>query len=227
MVNVLKYCCILSTLVLFGMFTSCVDNNVANLDNSLIFTPEYSVPIGFGEFTMADAIASPGFDTIPADTANWSDSLYFEYDSNYYYLPTDAIFDTILHDDFDFSLIGNWLDNATYLMFRMNLDNGIPGDVLLQVAFLDINNTIVFVLFDNSGIEIPAATTNSSSFRQNDTYLSLEEINSLRDVRQINVYIRLNIENLAKGVSYSPDQFFKFQMGLQVGLLMDPNEEAI
>ena len=112
-------------------------------------------------------------------------------------------------------------------MFRMNMENAIPGSIILQIEFRDANNNIVFSLFDEPGVEVPSGGNNTSSEKRVDTYLTLEEIHSLRYVTQIYSYIHLNIQSLTKNVSYLPDQLFKLQMGFRVGLEIDGNDQPI
>ena len=91
----------------------------------------------------------------------------------------------------------------------------------MQLFLLSINLSLSFWAL------IVPAENNQAIKRQEDTYLTLEEINALRYVTQIFTSIQLNIQDLKESVTYHPNQYFKLQMGLRVGLEIDSNEQPI
>lgn len=223
MVQKAKY---IACFLLFATLIACYDKDITNIENTLIYTPEYSVPIGSDGFLMADVVSSSTFDTIPADSANWNDTLIFEYNDRYYYLPEDATWDTVFYEYFNFAESQEWLDQVTELMFRLNFRNGITGNVLTQVHFLDANQQELFQLFDDSGLFIPTANAETPTIHQEDVYLTEEELEMLPQVRFFQAHFRLYIQNIAEGVRYFPYQEFNMQMGIRAALEIDLNEQS-
>lgn len=221
MKTAIKYSCLIFFAVLLY---SCYDKDILNIENKIVFTPEYAVPVGSDSFIMEDIVTAASFDTIPADSSHWHDSIIFQYNDRYYYLPPDAWFDTVLVKEFNFAQIQEWLDRATYLMFRLNLQNAIPGNVVSQIEFLNINNDPLFSLFNDPGLHVPPGDVETPAILQEDVYLSEEEMDMLKSVVRIRIYFRIYIDDISSGVSYYPDQNFILQLGLRVGLELNAND---
>jgi hypothetical protein len=198
---------------------SCIKEEVGNIEEGIVITPFYSLPIGSTELLFDEIVDNPGFDTIPADTALSPDSV-FVFNGREYLLPPAGFVDTVLYEFYDFSGLQEFVDHATYVMFRLNIENAIPAGIVLQVTFLDAGFNPLFSLFNEPGLDVePAPDNGSFILSPYDTDpLTESEIQLLPAARVIRVYFGLSLQSLADGAYYSSEQFFHLQMGVRVGL---------
>jgi hypothetical protein len=205
-------------IALIVVISSCIQEDITTIENSLFITPYYSIPIGKSSLTMEDVISAPSFDTIAADSSTTPDST-FTYNNKVYYLPPNATFDTTISEIYDFSGLQDWLEIATYVMFRLNIENNIPSEMICQVTFLDENQNSLFSLFNSPGLPVDAAT-NSTSYILSpyDTDpLTQNEILSLPEAHAIRVEITMLIQDNTTGVTYHSNQIFNLQIGIRIG----------
>lgn len=170
-------------------------------------------------------MGSPGFDTIPADTTLHADSS-FTYDSVAYLLPEQGYFDTVFIENYSFSNTGDWVNQTTYLMFRLNIENAIPSEILLQVSFLDDGQNTLFSLFEMPGLLVPPAQNgNSVIISPYDTDpLTEDEIVSIPYVQYVQTTVYLGVQSTSTGTVYMPEQYFDVQMGFRIGLDLETSE---
>jgi hypothetical protein len=212
MKNNVKYGLII--LITAAILQSCIKDDVTNIQDNLLVSPTYSVPIGSISFVMDDIIGSSAFDTIPADTSLTNDSVFFFNDKRYA-MPPDSYVDTVFLGTYDFSSLQEWIDKATYLMFRLNIENAIPAEVLVQVSLLDGSQNLLFSLLIPPGLIIPSESIVSP---YDTDPLTITEIQLLPDARYVQVYVRLKIQPASSDVLYYSNQYFDVQIGVRIGL---------
>ncbi len=215
------------------VLSSCVDENLTNIQENTLINPEYSVPVGKTEIVLEELVEEYDSDLVEIiDTLNIPDSvLTFLYNQVSYYSP--LVFEYSTFHDYDFSSVTEEMDYIKNLMFRINVHNGVPAELWIQVYFLNEDNIEVDSLFNNGWFVLDAATTDDSGqvtqaaeqFKQ-DINFSEEEINMLKLVRRIRVDAELHLEKLSgKKIRYFSEQTFWLQMGLRVELEV-PLDEA-
>lgn len=215
---------LLIVLLLFATL-ACVKDKINSIENNISLSPSYSLPIGSTSFDLESMMGSPGFDTIPADTTLHADSS-FTYDSVAYLLPEQGYFDTVFIENYSFSNTGDWVNQTTYLMFRLNIENAIPSEILLQVSFLDDGQNTLFSLFEMPGLLVPPAQNgNSVIISPYDTDpLTEDEIVSIPYVQYVQTTVYLGVQSTSTGTVYMPEQYFDVQMGFRIGLDLETSE---
>jgi hypothetical protein len=228
--------CVLSLAIVFALAsTSCIKEDIGNIENNLTVTPEYAVPIGYSSFSLADMVGNLGFDTIPVDSilsdtiivdTSLSTDSTFVYEGRRFLLPPNSYVDTVLLEFYDFSNMQAWVENANALVFRLNIENAIPAGIDLQISLLNASGDTILKLFEPPGLNLDPATPPQSyllSPYDTDT-LGVEEIMLLPTVRSIYTYVGMHVQSESTGARYYSDQFFKMQMGVYLSLQQELGE---
>ncbi|QQS52521.1 MAG: hypothetical protein IPM71_07245 [Bacteroidota bacterium] len=213
-----KYTFVLLLLLLFFV-SACIKDDIAQIEENLIITPTYSIPVGTKGFTFEELMEKENLDTLLSDTLAPPDSVFI-YHNSPYQIPPTGYFDTLLLYYFDFSTVQQWVDDATYLMFRLNIENEIPSEMLVQTSFLDIDGNILFNILTPPGLTLlPSTPDGPYILSPYDTEaLTLEEIQSLPSARFVQTYVRVLLQNQTTGVVYLPEEYMNVQMGIRIGL---------
>ena len=206
---------------------ACIDQSVKNIDKDVYFNPTYSLPIGPMEVIAKDIINTTNLQIYDSSVASDTTS-YFWYDS-ILYNDGPGYFDTIITRSFDFSTISDKLDLARSLMLRLNITNGFPTDLLMQVYFGDGNIVAIDSLFNAGYLRIDAASINSDGvvtnpfiLRNYDTYLDRSEIDRLKLARNVTVFIRVGLRNNnVKYVKLFPNYRIDLDLALRIELYMN------
>lgn len=183
----------------------CIDKSVYDVSKNVYFIPSYSLPIGPAQVVAKNIINSTNFQTI--DTATARDTTgYFWYDSVFYDAKPGYI-DTIIDEKFDFSTLSDKLNLTKSLMIRLNVSNGFPADIFVQLYFNNESNQVVDSLFNSGYLKIVSASvntqgnvTNPSILNNYDTYLDRSEIDRLILARDLRLFIR--VETKHSGTPY-------------------------
>ena len=103
-------------------FNSCIDKNATDIDPSIIYDAEFSLPLGADTLFMEQLVQTVTLVEIPPgvdkDTVK-----YFLYDSVYYYSP-GTLSDSILAP-LNLAAFKNDTAEITSLMFRINAANSM------------------------------------------------------------------------------------------------------
>ena len=204
----------------------CIDNDIRNMEGNVLFSPEYSIPVGSDSVTMEEAIEGYPYDLILIpDTTNLPDSIsVFLYDSLSYYNP--LYFDYSQESYYDLGQLSNKIDFITSLMLRLNCINGFPSRVELQVYFLNQDNAELDSAFSDGPLAIQAASVNSDGqvtekfeLYEHDVYLDEHFIDILSQTTHIRVISRIELVNFSlQNVKYFRDNDFWLQLGLRAKL---------
>ncbi len=213
-----KYLLIL-LLLLLSFVSACIQDDIAQIEQNLVITPSYSIPIGTKGFTFEELMEKENLDSLASDTLAPPDSVFI-YNNSPYQIPALGYFDTLLLYYFDFSTVQQWVDYATYLMFRLNIENGIPSEMLIQTSFLDADGNVLFNILTPPGLTLlPATSDGPYVLSPYDTeVLTREEILSLPSARYVQTYVRVMLQNQTTGTVYMPEQYLNVQMGIRIGL---------
>ena len=125
------------------MAVSCLKDMPESVPETLVWNPDVAIPLSEESIGL-----------------NWEsgfDTLLFELDSisglpEWIELP-EIIIEGYM--DFDLSAISENLDHLNGLLFRVNLYNGFPNDVLAQAYFMDPGRNVIDSMFSEGAIPLP------------------------------------------------------------------------
>ncbi len=202
---------------IFMMLASCVKKSVTNISDNVRYQPTFSIPITTASFSINDY-----FENIDTVIPGYPDYVYY----NDSLLPNYSKIITFNEGvQYDFSSLGSWINQLSYAMFRLNVDNGFPTEAVLQVYFADITQSPFDSLFTDGPLIIPPAEINangkvtSSNRGQYDVELNNRQLNELGAVNYLivkgGVYTtRQDIDT----VKFYPGYRISVQIGLRAGL---------
>jgi len=208
-------------------FNSCIDDNFTDIDPTVVYDAEFSLPLGADTLLMEQLVQSVSLVEIPTDVDK--DTVpYFLYDSVYYYSPGT------LSDSITLPLILTAFENETAeitsLMFRINMANLIPAEFLIQVYFADSNLAILDSLYEDGPFSLDPAQTDeygnviASWEVMIDEYLSPGKFEVLTDMTNVILSSQMIIpDSSTDSVPFYPDQSLWMQVGIRVGLKMTIN----
>ncbi|MBN2349309.1 MAG: hypothetical protein JXJ22_10750 [Bacteroidales bacterium] len=205
-------------LLILSLFVfSCVDENLTNISDNVQFKVTYSLPIGPLSYDINDYFES--IDTLISgvlDSVEYEDSL----------LPNPQVYVEIYeYEHVDFSMMQNYLENAVYLMFRINLINRFPTPADLQVYFTDAFLNITDSLFAEGPWHIPPAETDDNGkiispySEQLDIEFDRDGIENLLFTQYllINGRVYTVLDNV-DAVKFYSDYNLAIQLGFRLGL---------
>lgn len=204
------------------LITACINEDDLVLSTTFQYSPEFSFPIGKPEIFMEDYIAFlNNFESLPDSLV--SEGTSFSYNDEYYFIP--SILTNIYTEEFSIQSIQDETSNIESLMFRTNITNKIPGDILVQVYFADANFDYMDSLYQEGPLFIENAEIDDqgnvidSTLVQDDTYISVEKINEISEASYIIIYTGLSIVN-TPGVfaRYYLSQDLVVQLGARLGM---------
>jgi len=206
-------------------FNSCIDKNATDIDPSIIYDAEFSLPLGADTLFMEQLVQTVTLVEIPPgvdkDTVK-----YFLYDSVYYYSP-GTLSDSILAP-LNLAAFKNDTAEITSLMFRINAVNLIPAEFLVQLYFADSNKAILDSLYDDGPFSLdPAQIDDSGNVIASwgvmkDDYLTPEKIDKLGDMRNVILSSQMIIPDSSTDTvpPFFHDQYLWIQVGIRVKLKM-------
>ncbi len=203
--------------------SGCIDKDYDNIDNSIVYDAEFSVPLGDTLLTAGDFVKPSGLmaipDSVDKDTVSW-----FLYDNTYYFSP-GSLSDTSW---MNFSLGTFFTDTSEVvsLSLRINAVNHVPARMLLQFYFADGNRVILDSIFQDGPFELKPAVTSADGHVttpyevwKKDIPFSQEQIGQLANVRFAMRESRLIIPDSATdSIPFYADQEVWLQMGVRIGL---------
>jgi len=212
------------------IFTSCIKEDITNIEGDFAIKPEYAIPIG------SPAVFLKEFVTLlnslnPIDTSNVQDSTeVFYYEDAFYELPSNLQFLQLL--EFSFITLEDKIDYFTNLMFRTNVVNAIPARVKMQAYFLDQEYNYLDSLYKqgalilkSANIDLHGKVTSPSEVWKYDVNLSKEEIKNLLGVHYIIIKTELYIEQPEFAFTkYYSEQDLWIQLGAKIKLDLNLNE---
>jgi hypothetical protein len=161
---------------------SCIDEDIANISDSAILSPEYSIPLGRDVAFAEDFVQF--FDTLGTGTPYYfyyNDSLFIDWDGIFTFYESVAI---------DFSSLVNIDTVVKAAMLRLNIYNSTSGSVDIQVYMVDGIPSISDSLFE-SPVRIDPGHTGSdgrvdgSSYTRAEVYYTAEQWQQLLTIRNV------------------------------------------
>lgn len=223
-VQIVRYFRQIQFLLILGIitFSACVDDNYNDIDTSLIYDAEASLPLGNTNPMLSEILDT--IDLIPIP--EWVDkdkASFFLYDSVYYYSP--GRIDVSTSGFFSLDPFQNDTIEISSLMFRTNVINGIPATIDLQLYFTDSTGIVLDSLYSTGPLRIEPAmvdsignVTASYEISELDIYLSDDKIDSISNSQNIEVSAVIIIPDSSQGtVAFTSSQEIYIQVGIRVG----------
>ncbi len=208
-------------LAFFLTATSCI-KDITNLDQGVVFSPYYSLPIGQNSIDMEMIYEAPGFDTILVADSTPDDSVFIYNGHRYYLTENNIYFDTLLTQEVDFSFLDEIINDAVSVNFRLYIESSIPSEITFQTYFRDDNGDLLFALLHDPGLVIPTSSNESKISLIYDTdELTEEEIISFPKINSLDFYYGISIQSSLEGATYWEEQYFQVELGIKVGLLRE------
>ncbi len=208
-------------------FNSCIDENATDIDPTIIYDAEFSLPLGSDTLLMEQLVQTVSLIQIP-DTVDKDSVQYFLYDSVYYYSP-GTLSDSI-STPLNLAAFENDTAEITSLMFRINAANFIPAEFLVQLYFADSNKLILDSLYEDDPFRLDPAQTDEygnvigSWEILKDDYLPPEKIEKISDMTNVILSSTMIIPDSSTGsIPFYPDQSLWIQVGIRVRLKITIN----
>lgn len=221
----MKFPNLLACMVLTMMLYSCYDENLANVNETLCFTPEFSLPLGSIQLKMEDVVEEYGGELTEIPTQNIPDSiLVFLYDNKFYESP--STFEYSETKNFGNTTIASKIEYVTKLMFRINSVSEVPAGISWQVYFLNESSMVIDSLFKSKRLEIDAAKIDSlgnliesTEIWKFDTELDSSDIKEFEFIDKVQIQAILYLDDLnGKEINYFPEQKIWFQLAIRAEL---------
>lgn len=208
-------------------FASC-DTKVESITPEDSYRPTFSLPVGEEQVSLDEFIEDNQLLPVPPENINPDDS-YFESGGIYY--PTPVTYNTIIERSFSLDQAQDYIEEATQIMFRTNCINYSHAAIAMQFYFLDgINPSPVDSLFSAGPLLIPGGAVNadgtvtpSEKWRQDETFTP-ERINGILNTTNLRIAIHFEFPQESGVVHLSDSTLFWLQLGLRIGLDINPNE---
>ncbi len=195
---------------------SCLKDMPESLPETLVWDPEVAFPVGGESFGFN---WESGFDTLllELDTITglpkWVEEL-------------EVVLEGSM--EFDLSNLIENLDHLNRILFRINIFNGFPNDVLAQVYFLDPGRNLIDSMFSEGAIPIPPGTiVDDGEIIQpahviGDAIFDRERIEPLQDVTEMLFRgIILNPEVDTALIPYYPSYLINVEIGTMLDLTFE------
>jgi hypothetical protein len=197
------------------VIASCLKDKPDSLPGTLVWNPEMAFPLGTDSLGLN---AESGFDTtlFELDTITnlplWVDEVELEMKG------------TI---EFDLSSLHEYLDEMNRILFRVNIANGFPNQVMAQAYFLDADSNRIDSMFADGPVSVPAGkirgsgeTIESSRVRK-DAVFEHDRIEPLQEVSRILFQAILENTGIDTAlIPYYPFYHIDVEMGAMLELTM-------
>jgi hypothetical protein len=129
---------------------------------------------------------------------------------------------------FDIGDIYQTSEEIVQLTIRLNMYNGFPSEMKVQLYFLDIFGNVALELFQNGPVVLSPATANDSGkitskpHEKKDIAFDSNRLDNLQSVNRIMVYIVFNTTGIDENlVTYYDEYFVDVQIGVKATLKFD------
>lgn len=207
---------------LLCLLSACLKQENFDINSSIVYHPEFSIPIGKPELLMEEFVnALNNLQILPDSLVN--DTSAFFYENNYYEIP--KVLSNEYTEEFSVSILGEDSDRIVSLMFRANIINRIPAKIVVQIYFANEAMQYIDSMYHEGVLIVNSAQVDDegnvieSVVLQEDTYFDKDRISKISNTSYIVIYTSLHIINepgiIAK---YYSTQDFIFQGGSRVGI---------
>ena len=205
-------------------FNSCIDDNFTDIDTSITYDTDASLPLGNVSLLMESFMDTIILVPIPDDDT----TLFFLYDSVYYYSPGKIKLSTSGY--FSLAPFENDTVKITSLMFRTNAVNGIPAEIDHQLYFANADSIVIDSLYSLGPMKIEPAPTDDDGnvtqpyeiWEEDSPPFSEEMIDKISETQYIFLSAELIIpDSQHDTIPFYSSQDIWIQIGIRVGLKID------
>jgi hypothetical protein len=194
------------------LMVSCLKDMPESVPGNLVWNPDVAIPLGTDQFGLD---AASGFDTtlFELDTITnlpkWVEKLELVMEGRV---------------EFDLSSLIADIENLNSMLFRVNIYNGFPNEVLAQTYFLDSSSNPIDSMFANGAITVPAGTVQGNGETidprvvRHDAVFENDRIGPLEDASVI--LFRATILNPAVDSSLIP-YYPLYHIDVNIGTMLD------
>lgn len=203
-------------LLILILLQGCIDKDMTNIDENVVYKPEYSFPIGPVRYDILEVMDTLLLDSslVGGITEEQRDSV-FSFNDTYFRLPIEGIQEHSIIFESDFSSLFQSIEQGQIrsLMFRINYENQTPGELLLQVNFLDESQAAFHSLFSDGALEmIPR-----SSGRR-DIPLTQDEIELLVNTRYIEFWYAIKLDGEGEIIQFTDQDYIYSHLAMRLAL---------
>ena len=210
---ILKPSLILSCLTgILLLMVSCLKDMPESVPQNLVWNPDLALPVGTDQFGLN---AESGFDTTLFDIdtitnlPRWIEELELVMEGRF---------------EFDLSTLTADIEDLNSILFRLNISNGFPNEVLAQGYFLDASSNPIDSMFASGAIPVPAGkvqgngeTVDPALIRQ-DAVFERDRIGNLSNASVI--IFRATIVNPDIDTSLIP-YYPLYHIDVDIGIMLD------
>jgi len=190
-----------------------------DLPQSLQWNPDLAFPLGFDSFGLN---AESGFDTT-----------LWELDTLFPHLPLwvdEVSVEMTGRVPFDLASLSQDIDHINEVLFRLNLYNGFPHEVLAQAYFVDINENLIDSMFAtgripvNPGGIVGDGETIDPAVLRKDVVFDHDRLEPLEQATEIilSALITDHSENIDTAmIDYYRNYHFDVDIGVMVSITLD------
>ncbi len=200
---------------------SCLKDMPETMPEGLRWDPELAVPLGVDSFGL--------------NLDSGVDSILLELDS-LTGLPGWIEQQTVIMEgymEFNLSTINQNLDQINRMLFRVNIYNGFPNEVLTQAYFIDDQDQILDSMFSEGYMPVPPGTvigigeTIDPTHRRQDAVFDPQRLESLLDATRLNLQAILQNPKVDTAlIPYYPGYYIHVNVGAMLDATIDiPYEE--
>jgi hypothetical protein len=205
------------------LLTSCIDKDAGDIDPSLVYDAEFSIPLGdslLQAYQFVDTTALvPLPDTADMDTVEW-----FLYDGVFYYSPG-----VLIHRSETPLSLSDFITDTSEIVsltFRINAVNRVPARMRLQLYFTDAGRQVLDSLFSDGPLQLEAAAvdgrgevTAPAELWKKDVVFSPSQIALLEQMEYaLQEYTLVLPVSADDSIPFYSDQEVWLQMGVRVGV---------
>ncbi len=207
---------LVSLLLIFAGFSSCMKDKPEDFPDKVIWDPELAFPIGTKAYGMN---AESGFDT----------TLFEEDPLTGLPLWVNEV-EVVMKGsiDFDLSNLDSYIDSVNWIMFRLGIYNGFPNEVMTQAYFLDASSSVLDSMFSDGPLAVSPGTPISEgesidpSYSRNDAMFDRERLTAIENTTEILFRaLLLNQDIDTNLVPYYPNYEIDIEIGMMTNLTIE------
>ncbi|MGE0089027.1 MAG: hypothetical protein AB7S50_06060 [Bacteroidales bacterium] len=204
-------------LVLTVIFSSCLNDLPETISSDVEINTALAFPIGETSLELNDI---SGFDESLLEINPLTNKPYlFDFEN----IPLDYTIPFEIGDIYESA------EEIVQLIFRLNMYNGFPSEVRVQLYFLDQNEFPVDSVFSDGPLHLNAATANNTgviirkTYSKKDILFNTQRIENLQYANKIKVYAIFSTDGIDPDLVELYDEYtIDVQIGVKANLRFNP-----
>jgi len=204
-------------LVLTVIFSSCLNDLPETISSDVEVNTALAFPVGETSLKLDDI---SGFDESLLEINPFTNKPYlFDFEN----IPLDYTIPFEIGDIYESA------EEIVQLIFRLNMYNGFPSEVRVQLYFLDQNEFPVDSVFSDGPLLLNAATANNTgviirkTYSKKDILFNTQRIENLQYANKIKVYAIFSTDGIDPDLVELYDEYtIDIQIGVKANLRFNP-----